>query len=264
MKLIKFFKLDRTRKYMEKDIEEDKTFFQNRKKCLYDDIRFIYGYRKNINNYSYEENEMNQYIKDKLINEKDKKYIYEISRSLDCFILYRFGVSYSLFDKNHKDKLVNGDLSYESIKNLSYEVTENNIEDCKKELPEIVHECLKDYCFLMFCQTKENPKIDRTNFLLRIRDYFILDLDKADFEGVRNEKTYEEIKSNMKNIYGQLKEQYGGKNPYYEKFLSYFSKDTDYNYPETTKILNDYYKIKKNNKNNKNINGYMPIKQNEE
>ena len=261
MKLINFFKLDRTRKYMEKDIEEDKTFFQNRKKCLNDDIHFIYGYRKNINNYSYEENEMNQYIKDKLINEKNKIKIDRITQSLDCFVLYRFGVSYSLFDKNQKDKLINGDLSYESIKNLSYEVTENNIEDCKKELPEIVHECLKDYCFLMFCQTKGNPKIDRTNFLLRIRDYFILDLDKVDFEGVRNEKTYEEIKSNMKNIYGQLKEQYGGKNPYYEKFLSYFSNDTDYNYPETTKILNDYYKIKKNNKN---IDDYMPIKQNED
>lgn len=264
MKLINFFKLDRTRKYMEKDIEEDKTFFQNRKKCLNDDIHFIYGYRKNINNYSYEENEMNQYIKDKLINEKDKIKIDRITQSLDCFVLYRFGVSYSLFDKNQKDKLLNGDLSYESIKNLSYEVTENNIEDCKKELPEIVHECLKDYCFLMFCQTKGNPKIDRTNFLFRIRDYFILDLNKADFEDVRNEKTYEEIKINMKNIYGQLKEQYGGKNPYYEKFLSYFSDDTDYNYSETTKILNDYYKIKKNNKNNKNINGYMPIKQNED
>ena len=75
----------------------------------------------------------------------------------------------------------------------------NIIEDCKKELPEIVHECLKDYCFLMFCQTKGNPKIDRTNFLFRIRDYFILDLNKADFEDVRNEKTYEEIKINMKN-----------------------------------------------------------------
>ena len=261
MKLINFFKLDRTRKYMEKDIEEDKTFFQNRKKCLNDDIHFIYGYRNNINNYSYEENEMNQYIKDKLINEKNKIKIDRITQSLDCFVLYRFGVSYSLFDKNQKDKLLNGDLSYESIKNLSYDVTESNIEDCKKELPEIVHECLKDYCFLMFCQTKGNPKIDRTNFLLRIRDYFILDLNKADFEGVRNEKTYEKIKSNMKNIYGQLKEQYGGKNPYYEKFLSYFSNDTDYNYPETTKILNDYYKIKKNNKN---INGYMPIKQNED
>ena len=262
MKLINFFKLDRTRKYMEKDIEEDKTFFQSRKNLLYHDIHiFIYGYRKNINNYSYEENEMNQYIKDKLINEKDKIKIDWITRSLDCFVLYRFGVSYSLFDKNQKDKLINGDLSYESIKNLSYEVTENNIEDCKKELPEIVHECLKDYCFLMFCQTKGNPKIDRTNFLLRIRDYFILDLDKAYFEGVRNEKTYEEIKVNMKNIYGQLKEQYGGKNPYYEKFLSYFSNDTDYNYPKTTKILNDYYKIKKNNKN---IDEYMPIKQNED
>ena len=68
----------------------------------------------------------------------------------------------------------------------------------------------------------------------------------------------------MKNIYGQLKEEYGSMNPYYEKFLSYLSDNTDYNYSETTKILNDYYKIKKNNKNNKNINGYMPIKQNED
>ncbi len=258
MKLISFFKLDRTKKYMEKDIEEDKTFFQDRKNLLYDDFHFLYH---NINNFLYEENEMNQYIKDKLKNEKDKKKFDDITKSLDCIVLYRFGVSYSLFDKNQKDKLLNSDLSYESIKNLSYDVTENNIEDCKKELPEIVHECFKDYCFLMFCQTKGNHKIDRTNFLLRIRDYFILDLNKADFEGVRNEKTYEEIKSNMKNIYGQLKEEYGGMNPYYEKFLSYISNDTDYNYSETTKILNDYYKIKKNNKN---IDDYMPIKQNED
>ena len=41
MKLIFFFKLDRTKKYMEKDIEEDKAFFQDRKNLLYDQIHFF-------------------------------------------------------------------------------------------------------------------------------------------------------------------------------------------------------------------------------
>ena len=259
-KWIYFFKLDRTKKYMEKDIEEDKTFFQDRKNLLYDQIHFLCD---NITKYPYEESEMNQYIRDKYKNPKNERNINILDliiKATDNIVLHRFGVSYSLFDKNQKDKLLNSDLSYESIKNLSYEVTENNIEDCKKELPEEVQECFKDYCFLMFCQTQKDPKINKTNFLLRIRDYFILDKNKADFEGVRNEEIYEKIKSDMKNIYGQLKEEYG-MNPYYEKFLSYISDDTDYNYFETTKILNDYYKNKKTNKNN---DGYIPIKQNED
>ena len=142
MKLIFFFKLDRTKKYMEKDIEEDKAFFQDRKNLLYDQIHFFCD---KITKYSYEESEMNQYIRDKYINpknERNRNILDVIIKLTDTIVLHRFGVSYSLFDKNQKDKLLNSDLSYESIKNLSYEVTENNIEDCKKELPDKVHEML--------------------------------------------------------------------------------------------------------------------------
>ena len=260
MKMINFFKLDRSRIYSEKGIEEDKAFFQERKRSLYGNILFLYEHQKE--EFDYEEKEANKYIRDKFKNETNKFKKEYLCNYINGYILYRFGVSYLLFDQNQKDELFKSDLSYESIKKISYDVTENNIKDCKKELPESVHECFNDYCFLMFCQTKKNPKINKSNFLLRIRDYFILDKDKDDFEGIRNETTYENIKTNMKNIYGELKEEYG-MNIYYEKFLSYISDDTDYNYYETTKLLNEYYKNKKINKNN-NIKDYTLIKQKEE
>ena len=160
---------------------------------------------------------------------------------LFSILLSQFGIKYCLLDNNQKDEFINSDFTYDSIKKLAYEVTENNIKECKKELPEKVYECFDDYCFIMYFQLEGNSKINKSNFLLRIRDYFILDWGKDDYESVRNTKKFEEIRNNMINIYGE----YGKSNPTWEKFMSYFSQNTDYNYDETKEILNNYYKNKK-------------------
>lgn len=250
---IPFFKLDPTLKITKKDIETDKKFFKYYKESLYGNNLIYYDFEIAKELECYEESNMNKYIKEKFKKEKDKSYLYD---SLDRMFLNRFGISYLLFNENQKEEFINSDLTYESIKKLSYEVSKNNIKNCKKELPKEIYECFDDYCFIMVCQTEDNHKIDKNNFLLRIRDYFILDKYKNNCGSIRNEKKFEEIRKNMIDIYGQLKEKYG-RNRYYEKFLSFFSNDTDYNYPETKSILNNYYKYK-------NYDSYLLIKQKED
>ena len=244
MENIRVFKLDKSLKITEEYIEKEKACFQERKNFLYGNLLYTLDDIEIKNTESIEDSKINKYLKDEFKKEKkiNKDYFFY---AINAFLLSQFGIKYCLLNNNQKDEFMNSDFTYDSIKKLAYEVTENNIKDCKKELPEKVYECFDDYCFIMFFQLEDNSKINKSNFLLRIRDYFILDKEKEIYELIRNATKFEEIRNNMINIYGELKEEYGKSNPTWEKFLSYFSEDTDYNYYETTEILNNYYKNKK-------------------
>ena len=64
----------------------------------------------------------------------------------------------------------------------------------------------------------------------------------------------------MANIYIEYKVQLG-RNRYFDKFLSFFDEDNDYNCSLLKKGLDDYYNNLKNEKNNEK---YIPVKQKEE
>lgn len=248
-----FFKLDKSSKITEKDIEEEKEEFLRIKSIFYNNL--LYYYDDLIETEKADETKMNIYIKDKLKKEEKKDLIYFLANQF----LRSFGVSYSLFDKNQKEEFINSDLNFESIKKIANEITKKNIEDCKNDLPKQVHECFDDYYFMLVCQINENPKINKGNFLERIRDYFIRDVYQKSLEGIRNKDLFEKIKKDMVDNYGELKEKYG-MNRYLEKyFISFIFDKTDYNYKETATILNNYYK----NKSQKNKD-YKPLKQKED
>ena len=247
-------------KLTKEEIKKEKETFLRFKQILYDYLKF---YIDNINIESKfpDEEEMDKYIKNKIVNDISGYYINEY---MDYFF-QEFGILYSKLDPIQKKELINSDLTYESLSNFSKKVTEDYINDCKKVLPEKVKECFDDYCFPMYCQTERDniTKPTEANFLKYIRDYFILDQQKDNFEDFRNKEKFDIIRDKMKNIYGELKDKYDGKNPFIERYFIRFFIDSDYNYKETTELLDEYYKNNKNNKNKDN-NNYQLIKQNQD
>ena len=174
MENIRFFKLDKSLKITEEYIEKEKACFEDRKKFLYGNLLYILYDIQIDKPDSIEDSKINKYLKDEYKKEgkRNKDYFFF---AINAFLLSQFGIKYCLLDNNQKDEFINSDFTYDSIKKLAYEVTENNIKECKKELPEKVYECFDDYCFIMYFQLEDNSKINKSNFLLRIRDYFILD-----------------------------------------------------------------------------------------
>ena len=94
---------------------------------------------------------------------------------------------------------------------------------------------------------KEITGLTESNFLKYIRDYFILNEEETNFENFRNKVEFEYIRNKMKSIYGKLKDKYDGKNDFIERYFLRFFINSDYNYEETTELLDEYYKNKDNN-----------------
>ena len=134
------------------------------------------------------------------------------------------------------------DFTYENWKEKSIKIINNYIERSKNVCPDSVDFCFDDICFVFYVQIEHGCEFSLNNFLTFIRDYFILDKSKSLFEEYRNAKIYEDIQRKVINIYPNLKKRYG-KNIYLEKILSFISSDTDYNYEETKKILDNNKKF---------------------
>ena len=134
------------------------------------------------------------------------------------------------------------DFTYENWKEKSIKIINNYIERSKNVCPDSVDFCFNDICFVFYVQINHGCEFSLNNFLTFIRDYFILDKSKSLFEEYRNAKIYEDIQRKVINIYPNLKKRYG-KNIYLEKILSFISSDTDYNYEETKKILDNNKKF---------------------
>ena len=244
-------------KLTDEEIKDEKEHFLLIKKNAYEWLKlFIDGI--NPKEIIYDEKEMEKYIKNKIISDLNGNKLNEYMN----FFLKGFGISYSKLNIAQKIDLINHDLTYESLSKFAKKVTAKFIEDCKEELPEKVKECLNDYCFSMYCQVEgKDSKLNKNNFFKYIRHYFILNKEEREFGKLRDKNVFDNIRNNMKEIYGELKDEYDRKNRFIERyFIRFFSDDNDYNYEETTKLLDEYYK----NKENKNINNYEIIKQKED
>ena len=101
--------------------------------------------------------------------------------------------------------------------------------------------------FQCIVKQKEITGLTESNFLKYIRDYFILNEQEKDFENFRNKDKFDNIRNNIKKIYGKLKDEYDGKNRLIERYFIRFFNDNDYNYEETTELLDEYYNNKENN-----------------
>ena len=165
----------------------------------------------------------------------------------DCInsFLRGMGMSYYTLTLKEKKEILVMDFTYENWKEKSIKIINNYIERSKNVCPDEIDFCFDDICFVFYVQINHGCEFTLNNFLTFIRDYFILDKSKILFEEYRNAKIYEDIQRKVINIYPNLKKRYG-KNIYLEKILSFISSDTDYNYEETKKILDNNKKF--NNK----------------
>jgi len=152
------------------------------------------------------------------------------------------GMSYYTLTLKEKKEILVMDFTYENWKEKSIKIINNYIERSKNVCPDSVDFCFNDICFVFYVQINHGCEFSLNNFLTFIRDYFILDKSKSLFEEYRNAKIYEDIQRKVINIYPNLKKRYG-KNIYLEKILSFISSDTDYNYEETKKILDNNKKF---------------------
>ena len=162
----------------------------------------------------------------------------------DCIntFLEGMGMSYYTLTLKEKKEILVMDFTYENWKEKSIKIINNYIERSKNVCPDSVDFCFDDICFVFYVQINHGCEFSLNNFLTFIRDYFILDKSKSLFEQYRNAKIYEDIQRKVINIYPNLKKRYG-KNIYLEKILSFISSDTDYNYEETKKILDNNKKF---------------------
>ena len=162
----------------------------------------------------------------------------------DCInsFLRGMGMSYYTLTLKEKKEILVMDFTYENWKEKSIKIINNYIERSKNVCPDSVDFCFDDICFVFYVQINHGCEFSLNNFLTFIRDYFILDKSKSLFEEYRNAKIYEDIQRKVINIYPNLKKRYG-KNIYLEKILSFISSDTDYNYEETKKILDNNKKF---------------------
>ena len=152
------------------------------------------------------------------------------------------GMSYYTLTLKEKEEILAMDFTYENWKEKSIKIINNYIERSKNVCPDEIDFCFDDICFVFYVQIEHGCEFTLNNFLTFIRDYFILDKSKSLFEQYRNAKIYEDIQRKVINIYPNLKKRYG-KNIYLEKILSFISSDTDYNYEETKKILDNNKKF---------------------
>ena len=155
----------------------------------------------------------------------------------------KMGLSYKVLSKKEKMELADMEFTFENWKKKSKILMDNFIEKSKKDCPKEIHICFDDICFPIYVQIFHHTNITTSNFLQFIRDYFLLNQYNTCFEGYRDETIFNNIRKKMIEIYPDLKKQYG-MNKYLEKFLSYISEDTDYNFKFVANILNNYSKKK--------------------
>ena len=161
-------------------------------------------------------------------------FIYKYDTFTEIEIIEKIKKIIKDFDPKQKPSFFGSPIPY----CISIKIINNYIERSKNVCPDDVDFCFDDICFVFYVQINHKCEFTLNNFLIFIRDYFILDKSKFLFEDYRNDKIYEDIKRKVIIIYPNLKKRYG-KNIYLEKILSFISSDTDYNYDETKKILDN-------------------------
>ena len=187
-----------------------------------------------------------------------KKPKYDENERLIVFMMY-MGLSYEILTKKEKEEIKEMEFTYKNWEEKSKELLNDYYKRSLKSCPEEVHFCLKYIYFLMYVLRNYQHELTKENFLLHIRNFFILQKHKYLYEDYIDYKEFNKLRDEVIEIYPKLKEKYGYNNRFLEKyFWSYFDidHDTDYNYKITTNILYNYYNKKKKN----NINDEEKIK----
>ena len=155
------------------------------------------------------------------------------------------GLCYYTLTPKEKEDILDMDFTYENFKEKSPSIINNFIKRVKKEFPSSLSSCADDIYFIFHIQFCYQESFSFKNFIEYIRDYYILDETIPNLQNYRDDKKYKEMQKKVIDIYPEIKEKYG-MNRILEKFISFFTPNTDYYSEKTKKILNDYYEKKKN------------------
>lgn len=165
-------------------------------------------------------------------------------KSLSYF-LNKMGLSYFTLTPKEKEEVLDMDFTYENWKTKSFELIQSFLKRSKNACPQMVWFCFEDIYFVFHVQVTYDTEFKSNNFITFIRDYYILENTVEDYKKYRNQEKYNEIRKKVFEIYPIIKERYG-MNRIFDKILSFFNYNNDYNYEETKNLLDNYY-----NKNNK-------------
>ena len=221
-----------------KDKEKDQKLFLEYLNGLLDD--FINFLNPNAIPSNLSEKELITPLKKIIKRKSSNKSFYEMC--LTSF-LERMGLSYYTLTQKEKEEIIDMDFTYANWEKKSLELFESFIERSKNVCPREVWFCFDDICFIIHVERVQRCEFTSNNFLIFIRDYFILNRNTEFLKEYRDEEKFKEIQRKVFNIYPIIRERYG--NILY-KFISYFQGDSDYDYEITRNMLNNYY-----NKNNK-------------
>ena len=135
------------------------------------------------------------------------------------------------------------DFTYENFKIKVPELMKSFNERLKKEFPKMALFCLDDIYFMCYIRIYSGKDFRYDNFLVFLRNYYILDNTPWPINEYRDQEKFKEIQKKVYAIYPKLKEKYG-MNRTLEKICSLFV-DNDYSYEKSKKLLDDYYNKKK-------------------
>ena len=189
-----------------KDKEKDKGFFLESLNSLFNEITNVC-----------DPEALEKYLSEKEIISPLKKTL-EKEKNYSCHSIYglclssflqSMGLSYYTLTKKEKDEIAQMDFTYDNWKKKSSELFENFIERSKEICPPEVWFCFDDICFIIYVQIIRQSEFKTNNFLVFIRDYFILNKNTEFLKEYRDEKKFKEIQRKVFDIYPIIREKYG-------------------------------------------------------
>jgi len=231
-----------------KDKEKDKGYFLESLNSILVEHTYIYNPQAQTKDLS--EKEINTALKK--IFKKEENYSCNSTNGMYLtFLLERMGLSYYILTKKEKEEIAHLDFTYDSWKKKISELFENFIERSKEVCPPEVWFCFDDICFIVYVQIIQQSEFKTNNFLVFIRDYFILNRNTEFLKEYRDEKKFKEIQRKVLDIYPVIREKYGSM---WYKFINYVRGDSDYDYEITRNMLNNYYNKNNNIEDDEKIN----------
>ena len=231
-----------------KDEEKDKGYFLESLNAILVEYTNIYNPQAQTKDLS--EKEINTDLK-KVFKKEENYSCYSTYEMYLTFLLERMGLSYYILTKKEKEEISHLDFTYDCWKKKTSELFENFIERSKEVCPPEVWFCFDDICFIVHVQIIQQSEFKTNNFLIFIRDYFILNRNTEFLKEYRDEKKFQEMQRKVFDIYPIIRERYGSM---WYKFISYFHGDSDYNYEITRNMLNNYYNKNNNIEDDEKIN----------
>lgn len=225
--------------HVEDEKKEKEYFLVNLNELIYQLSGYSDPYPK------YNEIEIVKPFKDLFIRKINSTYFNSIYYSCLSSFLKIMGLCYYTLTPKEKEDILDMDFTYENFKEKSPSIINNFIKRVKKEFPSSLSSCADDIYFIFHIQFCYQESFSFKNFIEYIRDYYILDETIPNLQNYRDDKKYKEMQKKVIDIYPEIKEKYG-MNRILEKFISFFTPNTDYHSEKTKKILNDYYEKKKN------------------